>query len=74
MITKLVNIVYLYPLVKILLLQSGFSQIDKIGNNTNMCIRGLYYVKKSSDKMLPPMGIEPRLLIAFDSKSISFLH
>ena len=44
--------------------QSGFLQIDKIGNNAYIGIKGPYYVKKSSDKMLPPSGIEPRPLIA----------
>ena len=36
--------------------QIGFSQIDKIGN---IGIRGFTTWKKSSDKMLPPVRIEP---------------
>ena len=45
--------------------QSGFSQI---GNNGNIGIRGFTSWKKSSDKMLPPVGLEPGPLIASDSK------
>ena len=41
-----------------------FHKIDKIGNNVNI---------NSSDKMLPPVGIEPRPLIASDSKSNTIL-
>ena len=46
-----------------------FLQIDKIGNNG---IRGFTSWKKSS-KMLPPVGIEPGPLIAFDSKPNTIL-
>ena len=52
---------------------SGFSQIDKIGNNANIGIRGFAAWKKYSDKMLPPVGIEPRPLIASDSKNNTIL-
>ena len=33
----------------------------------------LLHEKKFSDKMLPPVGIEPGSVIAFDSKSNTFL-
>ena len=46
---------------------SGFSQIDSIG------IIGFTTWKKFSDKMLLPVGIEPRPLIASDSKSNTIL-
>ena len=36
----------------------GFSQIDKICNDANIGITGPYYMKKSSNKMLTPVGIE----------------
>ena len=52
---------------------SGISQIDRIGNNANIGIRGFTTWKKSSDKMLPPVGIEPGPLIASDSKSNTIL-
>ena len=49
-------------------LESRFSQIYNIGNNANIDIRGFTTgkQKKSSDKMLPLVGIEP---LAQDSKS-----
>ena len=40
-----------------------FHKLDEIGNNANIGIRGFTTWKKSSDKMLPPVGIEPRSLI-----------
>ena len=55
------------------LTHSSFSQIDKIDNNDNIDIRGFTMWKKSNDKMLPPVGIEPRPLIATDSKSNTIL-
>ena len=50
--------------------QLSFSKIDKIGN---VGIRGFTTWKKSSDKMLPPVGIEPEPLITSDSKSNTIL-
>ena len=53
---------------------SSFSQIDKIGNNDNIGIRGFTMWKISSGKMLPPsVGIEPGPLITSDSKSNTIL-
>ena len=52
---------------------SGFSQIDRIGNNASIGIIGFTTWKKFSDKMLPPVGIESRPLIASDSKSNTIL-
>ena len=34
-----------------------FHKLDEIGNNANIGIRGFTTWKKSSDKMLPPVGI-----------------
>ena len=51
----------------------GFHKLYEIGNNTNIDIRGFTTWKKSSEKMLPPVGIEPRPLIASDSKSNTIL-
>ena len=51
----------------------AFSQIDKIDNNGKIGIRGFTSWKKSSDKMLPPVGIEPGPLITSDSKSNTIL-
>ena len=44
-----------------MLSESGFSQIHNIGNNANIGIRGFttWKQKKSSNKMLPLVGIEP---------------
>ena len=53
-------------------LKSGFSQTHNIGNNANIGIGGFTVWKKSSDKMLPPVGIEPGPLIP--SPTLSFLH
>ena len=53
--------------------QSSFSQIDKIGNNGNIGIRDFTMQKKSSDKMLPPVGLEPRQPMIL-SPTLSFLH
>ena len=41
--------------------QSGFSQTHNIGNNANIGFKGFttWKQKKSSDKMLPPVPIEP---------------
>ena len=38
-----------------------FYKLDEIGNNANIGIRGftIWKQKKTSDKMLPPMSIEP---------------
>ena len=46
-------------------LLSGFPQAHNIGNNANIGIRALLRENKknSSDKMLPPVGIEPGHLI-----------
>ena len=45
-----------------------FYKLDKIGNKTNISIRGYYMkTKKSSNKMLPPVSIE---LLVSDSKFI----
>ena len=52
---------------------SSFSQIDKIGNNANSGLRGFTMWKRSYDKMLPPVEIEPGPLIASDSKSNTIL-
>ena len=52
---------------------SGISQIDGIGNNANIGIRGFTTWKNSSDKMLPLVGIEPGPVIASDSKSNTIL-
>ena len=52
---------------------SGFSQTHNIGNNANIGIGGFTMWKKSSDKMLPPVGIEPQPLITSDSKSNTVL-
>ena len=46
-------------------------RIDKIGNNGNIGITGFTTWKKSSDKMLPPVGIEPTPFS--DSKSNTIL-
>ena len=46
-------------LVFVLSYYSGFSQIDKIGNIANIGIRGFTMWRKSSNKMLPPVRIEP---------------
>ena len=48
-----------------------FHKLDEIRNNANIAIRGFttWKQKKSSDKMLPLVGIEPRPLITSDSKS-----
>ena len=51
----------------------GFHKLDEIGNSANIGIRGFTMWKKSSDKMLPPVGIEPRPLITSDSKSSTLL-
>ena len=51
----------------------GFHKLDEIGNNVNIGIRGFTAWKKSNDKVLPPVGIEPGPLIAFDSKSNTIL-
>ena len=56
----------------------GTILIEFFTNYTKLAIMPIlaseaYYVKKSSDKMLPPMGIEPRPLIASDSKSNTIL-
>ena len=50
-----------------------FHKLDEIGNNANIGIRGFTTWKKSSEKMLPPVGIEPRTLITSDSKSNTLL-
>ena len=54
---------------------SGFSQTHNIGNNTNISIGGfsIWKQKKIQWKMLPPVGIELRPLITFDSKSSTLL-
>ena len=52
----------------------GFHKLDEIGNNANIGIRGFTTWKKSSDKMLPPVGIEPRPLIASDSLWFQVQH
>ena len=48
-----------------MMLTLGFSQAHNIGNDANIGIRGFYTwkQKKSSDKMLPLVGIEPRPLM-----------
>ena len=48
-----------------------FHKLDEIGNTGQYWRQRLYYVKtkKSSDKMLSPVGIEPESLIASYSKS-----
>ena len=50
-----------------------FHKWDEIGNKPNISIRGFTMWKKFSDKMLPPVGIEPRSLITSDSKSNTIL-
>ena len=52
----------------------GFSQTHNIGNNVNIGIRGFIRSnqKKSSDKILPSVRIEPRPLIP--SSTLSFLR
>ena len=42
---------------------SGFSQTHNTGNNANIDIRHYVKTKKSSDKMLPLVGIEPGTLM-----------
>ena len=49
------------------------NQAREIGNNANIGIRGFTTWKTSSDKMLPPVGIEPRPLITSDSKPDTIL-
>ena len=51
----------------------GFSQTHNIGNNANIGIEGFTMLKKSFNKMLPPVGIEPGPLITSDSKSNTIL-
>ena len=51
-------------------LHSSFSSIDNIGN---IDIRGFTTWKKSSGKLLPPVGIEPRQPL-IPSPTLSFLH
>ena len=51
----------------------GFHKRDEIGNNAHIGIRGFTTWKKSGDKMLPLVGIEPWPLIASDSKSNTIL-
>ena len=47
-----------------------FNKLDEIGNNANIGIRSFTWWKKSSGKMLPLVGIEPRPLIAFTSNTL----
>ena len=65
------NIKYNYPCLncRIMKLPSRrFHKLDKIGNNANIGIRGFTAWKKSSNKMLPPVGID-----SLDSKSNTIL-
>ena len=48
-------------------------KLDENGNNANIGIRGFTTWKKSSDKILPAVGIEPWPLITSDSKSNTIL-
>ena len=52
--------------------QSSFSQIIRNWQQCQYWHQRLYYVKKYSDKMLPPVGIEPGPLIP--NLTLSFLH